>query len=671
MRRRRKSSTSSSPRASSATRMRSRSARSRSSASRPAPGVAGRVCSATSSLFGGLHADLQHGAPCRTRPGLLGFNIPIILAPVLHRPPRADRQRLRPQRDARRGSTTCSRSASLDHLPVGRSGADPISRQIPIPDRRAAVPPGRYPNPWLPARRRRTARRRRSCRTRRPARHRPDRAPRPSSTTTASTARPTAPWPETTGCDQLSFNPSLYGAADDHADGHGIRASTSTSRCPSSRARPSPRRHEIRAADGHPARGLLDQPERAPTARRPAPTPKRPSGPQLPAQLPRVLQGRHPRRSTARRCPAPIPGAIYLGEPLPGNRTGSSSPPTASPPTSSSPGTVSADPVDRAAGRHLPGPAAEPAPAIQHALLRLRARPARDADPVRHLPGRNRRSSPGTSVLPDQNSTQFFTLDSGPNGGALPGPPARLRPDASRPAARTTPPAPTPVLAELDRDDGEQNLTAARRHDAAGLPRRPCRGPLLPGGGARGAGRSRYPASPEQDSSPPLPGRQPGRHRRRRRGRRATTPSTSPGKVYLAGPYKGAPLSLAVVTPAVSGPYDLGNVVVRVRRSTSTPSTAQVTRDLRPAPADHRRDPAAAALGPDQPRPPELHPQPDQLRPVLGRRHGLRRPRRDRQPRASRFQVANCAALPFAPEAQPQAAAAAPSAAVIRRCTRS
>jgi hypothetical protein len=36
------------------------------------------------------------------------------------------------------------------------------------------------------------------------------------------------------------------------------------------------------------------------------------------------------------------------------------------------------------------------------------------------------------------------------------------------------------------------------------------------------------------------------------------------GKVYLAGPYKGAPLSLAVLTPAVAGPFDLGNVLVRV-----------------------------------------------------------------------------------------------------------
>lgn len=36
------------------------------------------------------------------------------------------------------------------------------------------------------------------------------------------------------------------------------------------------------------------------------------------------------------------------------------------------------------------------------------------------------------------------------------------------------------------------------------------------------------------------------------------------GEAYLAGRYKGAPLSIAVVTPAIAGPFDLGNVVVRV-----------------------------------------------------------------------------------------------------------
>jgi hypothetical protein len=36
------------------------------------------------------------------------------------------------------------------------------------------------------------------------------------------------------------------------------------------------------------------------------------------------------------------------------------------------------------------------------------------------------------------------------------------------------------------------------------------------------------------------------------------------GSLYLAGPYKGAPLSVVSITPAVAGPFDAGAVVVRV-----------------------------------------------------------------------------------------------------------
>jgi hypothetical protein len=47
------------------------------------------------------------------------------------------------------------------------------------------------------------------------------------------------------------------------------------------------------------------------------------------------------------------------------------------------------------------------------------------------------------------------------------------------------------------------------------------------------------------------------------------------GKAFLSGPYHGAPLSLAVVTPATAGPFDLGTVVVRVALFVD-PVTAQI-----------------------------------------------------------------------------------------------
>ena len=54
-----------------------------------------------------------------------------------------------------------------------------------------------------------------------------------------------------------------------------------------------------------------------------------------------------------------------------------------------------------------------------------------------------------------------------------------------------------------------------------------------------------------------------------------SNPAKLAGKAYLAGPYKGAPLSMAVITPALSGPFDLGTVVVRVALNVN-PETAQI-----------------------------------------------------------------------------------------------
>ncbi len=55
------------------------------------------------------------------------------------------------------------------------------------------------------------------------------------------------------------------------------------------------------------------------------------------------------------------------------------------------------------------------------------------------------------------------------------------------------------------------------------------------------------------------------------------------GKVYLAGSYGGAPLSLVVITPASAGPFDLGTAVVRVALQVN-PETVQVTAVSDPIP---------------------------------------------------------------------------------------
>ena len=125
--------------------------------------------------------------------------------------------------------------------------------------------------------------------------------------------------------------------------------------------------------------------------------------------------------------------------------------------------------------------------------------------------------------------------------------------------------------------------------------------------------------------------------------------STSPGHAYLAGPYKGAPLSLGDRHPG--GRRSLRpRHRRRPRRALRQPGNRP---DHAPSPTRCRRSsrhPARRALDRTQGRPPQLHPQPDQLRrdAVDGQRPlGQRRRQR---PLSDRFQVGDCNDLAFKPK---------------------
>jgi hypothetical protein len=126
------------------------------------------------------------------------------------------------------------------------------------------------------------------------------------------------------------------------------------------------------------------------------------------------------------------------------------------------------------------------------------------------------------------------------------------------------------------------------------------------------------------------------------------SPYHAQGKAYLAGPYKGAPISMAVITPAVAGPFDLGTVVVRSALQVD-PETARIRAVSDPLPTilqgipldvrsiDLRVDRPDFTLNPTSCEPFAFS---GQALSVLDQAAALN----------SRFQVGGCRDLPFKPK---------------------
>ena len=180
-------------------------------------------------------------------------------------------------------------------------------------------------------------------------------------------------------------------------------------------------------------------------------------------------------------------------------------------------------------------------------------------------------STPGT---PDATPSSSFGITSGPNGAPCVNTPQE-RPFSPAFVAgneTTAAGAYSSFMLHLTRGDGEQDLKSIDVTTPKGFVAKLAGIPYCPDAAiAAAAGRS----GAEEQANPSCPaasqvgtlttGAGPG-----------TNPYYVSGKAYLAGPYAGGSLSLVFITPAVAGPFDLGNVVVRAGVYIN-PETAQVT----------------------------------------------------------------------------------------------
>jgi hypothetical protein len=253
---------------------------------------------------------------------------------------------------------------------------------------------------------------------------------------------------------------------------------------------------------------------------------------------------------------------------------------------------------------------------------------------------------PWNSALPNQSSKSSFTIDSGPNGSPCPDSSRPFDPRLRAGMPDNTAGAFSPFVLRIDRSDGEQNLSAVTVKTPPGFVAVIKGIPYCPEAALQGAAGGSYTGRAEL-ALPLCPtasqigtvtvGVGSGTH-----------PVYLPGRVFLAGPYKGAPLSFAVVTPAVSGPYDLGNVVARIAIEVD-PRTARVTTVSDPLPQIVEGIPLrlrSILFDADRPNftlnPTNCDPLSVDTA-IFGNQGGVTRP-------SAHFQIANCADLPYAPK---------------------
>jgi hypothetical protein len=129
----------------------------------------------------------------------------------------------------------------------------------------------------------------------------------------------------------------------------------------------------------------------------------------------------------------------------------------------------------------------------------------------------------------------------------------------------------SPFYLQIFRQDGEQELTRFSTTLPPGLTGNLTGIPFCSNGDIEA---SKHVSGAEEEANPSCPPASEIGHTIVSAGVGSVLAQT-PGKIYLAGPYNGAPLSIVSITSAKVGPFDLGTVVIRFALDIN-PSTAQV-----------------------------------------------------------------------------------------------
>jgi len=384
-------------------------------------------------------------------------------------------------------------------------------------------------------------------------------------------------WPQMTGCDQLGFNPSLYAQPTttdtDSASGIDVDLTIPQELSPTI---PSPT--ELKGATVTLPVGFSINPNAADGKISCSDTDAH-FGTEEEAQCPEYSKvGSLTIDSSA--LPGPLPGFVYLGEPMAGNRYRIFLVANGFAVHIKLAGLVRADPSTGQLVIGFENLPQSPLTAFKMHFFGsergLLATPTQCGTyPVTST------FTPWDSSLASQSSTQYFTLEHGPYGAQCPASVRPFSPGFKAASASHSAGAHGAFSLEVSRNDGDQTLAELTVNTPPGFSATLAGVPYCSDAALAQAAEPSYSGLAEQES-PSCPeasqigtavaGAGAGNH-----------PLYVSGKVYLAGPYKGAPLSLAVITPAVSGPYDLGNVVVRAALHVD-PSDAHITAISDPLP---------------------------------------------------------------------------------------